>query len=177
MMNSNSLARKMFGGTLLPAILLLVCSVQATSLSQEQAPPNWKRAMELYEAQNFVAALPLLEQAGIAQPDNPTVLSRLGFALYAVAATEKDVNLRKKMLERARQVLVKSRSRGDDSNLTRITLDALSGGGAIVPFSQVKAAEAAIREGEAAFVRGDLDAALTSYKKALEIDPKLYDAA
>src|SRR5687768_8503290 len=119
-MKYNSLARKMFAGTLFPVILLLVCSVQAISHSQNQALPDWKRAMELYEAQNFVAALPLLEQAGIAQPDNPAVLSRLGFALYAVAATEKDINLRKKMLERARQVLLKSRSRGDDSNLTMI---------------------------------------------------------
>lgn len=177
MLNYNSFARKMFAGTLLPAMLLLVCSVQANSLVQEQAPPEWKRALELYEAQNFVAALPLLEQAAIAQPDNPMVLSRLGFALYAVAATDKDVDLRKKRLERARQVLLKSRSRGDDSNLTKITLDGLSGGGAIVPYSQIKAAEAAIREGEAAFVRGDLDTALASYKKALEIDPKLYDAA
>lgn len=177
MPNYNSFARKMFAGTMLPVILLLVCCAQANSAVQEQLPPEWKRALELYEAQNFVAALPLLERAAIDQPDNPRVLSRLGFSLYAVAATEKDADLRKKTLERARQVLLKSRSRGDDSNLTLITLDGLSGGGAIVPFSQIKAAEAAIREGEGAFVRGDLDAALASYKKALEIDPKLYDAA
>ena len=177
MLNNNSFARRMFAVTLLPVMLFLACSVLARPHAQEQAPPEWKRALELYEAQNFVAALPLLEQAGIAQPDNPVVLSRLGFALYAVASTEKDVNLRQKMLDRARQVLLKSRSRGDDSNLTLITLDGLAGGGAIVPFSQIKAAETAIRDGEAAFVRGDLDAALASYKKALEIDPKLYDAA
>jgi tetratricopeptide (TPR) repeat protein len=46
-----------------------------------------------------------------------------------------------------------------------------------VPFSSIKSAEAAIREGEAAFVRGDLDKALLNYKRALELDPKLYDAA
>lgn len=108
---------------------------------------------ELYEAQNFVAALPLFEQFAVTQPDNPLVLSRLGFSLYAVAITEKDVDRRKKMLERARQILLKSRSRGDDSNLTQITLDGLAGDAALANFSQIKAAESAMREGEAAFVR------------------------
>src|SRR5439155_17232066 len=46
-----------------------------------------------------------------------------------------------------------------------------------LPFSNIQAAEAAIREGEAAFVRGDLDQALAAYKRALESDPRLYDAA
>jgi tetratricopeptide (TPR) repeat protein len=46
-----------------------------------------------------------------------------------------------------------------------------------IPFSNIQAAEAAIREGEAAFVKGDLDKALAAYKRALESDPNLYDAA
>jgi tetratricopeptide (TPR) repeat protein len=169
------LARRMFVGLLVSAMLLLALSAQAHG--RQQPPPEWKRGLELYEAQNFVEALPLLEKVAAVAPDNPVVLSRLGFALYAVAATEKNAELRKKMMDRARTVLMKSQSVGDDSNLTQITLDGLAGGGEIVPFSQIKAAEAAIREGEAAFVRGDMDAALKSYKRALELDPKLYDAA
>jgi len=46
-----------------------------------------------------------------------------------------------------------------------------------VPFSRIQAAEAAIREGEAAFVRGDMDQAIAAYRRALESDPRLYDAA
>jgi tetratricopeptide (TPR) repeat protein len=163
----------MFAGFLVSAMLMLALTAQA----QQEPPPEWKRALELYEAQNFVAALPLLEKVAVVAPENPVVLSRLGFALYAVAATEKDAETRKKMLDRARTVLLKSQSLGDNSNLTQITLDGLTGGGDAVPFSQIKAAETAIREGEAAFVRGDMDAAIKSYKRALELDPKLYDAA
>ena len=167
------LARRMFAGLLSSALFCFTLSAQ----TQQPPPPEWKRAVEFYEAQNFVAALPLLEKVAAVAPENPTVLSRLGFALYAVAATEKDLELRKKMLDRSRTVLLKSQSLGDDSNLTKIVLDGLSGGGEAIPFSQVKAAETAIREGEAAFVRGDMDAAIKAYKRALEIDPKLYDAA
>jgi tetratricopeptide (TPR) repeat protein len=166
------IARRMFAGFMVSAMLTLALSAQA-----QQEPPEWKRALELYEAQNFVAALPLLEKVAAAAPESPVVLSRLGFALYALATTEKDAEARKKMLDRARTVLLKSQSLGDNSNLTQIALDGLAGGGEAIPFSQIKAAETAIREGEAAFVRGDMDAAIKSYKRALELDPKLYDAA
>src|SRR6185436_10235837 len=47
----------------------------------------------------------------------------------------------------------------------------------LIPFSSIKTAEAAIREGEAAFVKGDMDAAIAAYKRALDADPNLYDAA
>jgi tetratricopeptide (TPR) repeat protein len=74
--------------------------------------------------------------------------------------------------------LIKSRSLGDNSNLTSMAIATLSNPDASqIPFSNVRAAEAAIREGEAAFVRGDMDKAIAAYKRALEADPNLYDAA
>ena len=177
MINSNSLIRKMFAGGLLTAMLVTVLCVHANAALQQPEPPEWKRAWELYEAQNFVAALPLLEKSALAQPENPQILGALGFALAAVSKTEKDPELRKKMRDRALKVLRKSQSHGDDSNLTQITLDALSQDEVTLPSSRITAAEAATREGEAAFVRGDFDAAMASYKRALELDPKLYEAA
>src|SRR4030095_11749704 len=35
----------------------------------------------------------------------------------------------------------------------------------------------AMEEGEAAFTRGDFDAAITAYSRAYKLDPKLYEAA
>src|SRR5207253_2253654 len=106
------------------------------------------------------------------------VLSRLGFALYANTIDEKDPTTRQKMRDRARSVLMKSQSLGDNSNLTKMTVDALSGPDiSQIPFSKIQSAEAAIREGEAAFMRGDMDKAIAAYKRALESDPNLYDAA
>lgn len=176
-MLDTSPARKSFATILVASALLLLVATPAIALVQDQEPPEWKRARELYDAQNFVAALPLLEQSAVAMPNNPLVLSRLGFALYAVSATEKDAALRKKTIDRVREILKKSQALGDNSNLTQMMVDALSRDGELVPFSQIKSADAAIHEGEAAFVRGDLEAALKAYKRALELDPKLYDAA
>ena len=157
-------------------IAALACSVVV--LARPQDPSERQRALELYEANNLVAALPLLERVAAANPNDPAVLSRLGFALYANSVDVKDPAQRQKMRERARTTLLHSQSLGDNSNLTRMALDALSApDGTQVPFSNIKAAELAIREGEAAFVRGDLDKAIAAYERALESDPQLYDAA
>jgi tetratricopeptide (TPR) repeat protein len=140
--------------------------------------PNRARAFELFDSSNFVAAVPLLEKLAASSPDDVAVLSRLGFALYAASAVEKDQALRQKQWDRAREILTRSRSLGDNSNLTRTALDALT---SKTPndraFSNMKNAEAAMREGEDAFVKGDLDKALASYQRALELDPQLYEAA
>jgi tetratricopeptide (TPR) repeat protein len=157
-------------------LVLILAPGHLAAHAQEQN--DRERAIELYDAQNFVAAAPLLDKLATASPNDIYILSRLGFALYASSVTEKDQAARQKMRDRARTILLRSQSLGDNSNLTRIALDGLSKKDATdVPFSNVKAAEAAMREGEDAFVRGDLDKALAKYKQALELDPRLYEAA
>ncbi|MFN2511901.1 MAG: tetratricopeptide repeat protein [Pyrinomonadaceae bacterium] len=145
---------------------------------QRMDDPERARALKLYESSNYVEALPLLEKIAVADPNDVFILSRLGFALYATATATKDKVARKVVLDRARQILIKSNELGDDSNLTRVTLDALASTDPTdTPFSNLREAEKAIREGEEAFVRGDLDKALAAYERALKIDPKLYEAA
>jgi tetratricopeptide (TPR) repeat protein len=176
-MFASSLTAKRFLLKVLPLVAALFLSISLTSLTQAQDAEH-QRAIDLFEANNFVAALPLLEKVAAARPNDVQILSRLGFALYANSATEKDPAARQKMRDRARAALTRSRELGDNSNLTSITLDALSGPDAsMIPFSNIKTAEAAIREGEAAFVKGDMDAAIAAYKRALDADPHLYDAA
>lgn len=174
MLNQSLTAKRFF---LNAGPLVMVLLVTAT-VAFPQDSDERRRALDLYESNNFAAALPLLERLAAATPNDVAVLSRLGFALYATSATEKDLAMRQKIRDRARTTLVRSRSLGDDSNLTAMVLDALSAPDATqLPFSSIQTAEAAIREGEAAFIRGDLDKALAAYKRALESDPRLYQAA
>ena len=81
---------------------LVSASVNVRAKSQEQS--DRQRAIELYDAQNFVAAVPLLEKLAAANPNDIFILSRLGFAVYASSATEKDPAVRQKMRARARAV-------------------------------------------------------------------------
>jgi tetratricopeptide (TPR) repeat protein len=176
-MDSQSLtAKRIFLNACLVIVGVIVFAAAAFAGAQD--PAERQRAIDLYEANNFVAALPLLEKVAAASPNDPVILSKLGFAIYANAATEKDPALRQKMRDRAKTTLLHSRSLGDNSNLTAMVLDSLSAPDATqVPFSNIQTAEAAIREGEAAFVKGDLDKAIAAYKRALDSDPRLYDAA
>lgn len=177
-MFQQSLAAKRIWLNACAVALALVIVAPATVSAWFQDASDRQRALELYEANNFVGAIPLLEKVTAASPNDPVILSRLGFALYATGSLEKDPAVRRKLLDRARATLLRSQSLGDDSNLTKVTLEALSAKDpADVSFSNVKAAEAAIREGEDAFVHGDLDKALAKYKQALELDPRLYEAA
>ena len=97
----------------------------ALGSAQTQNPAERQHAIDVFESQNLVAALPLLEKVVLAYPNDPAVLSRLGFALYANAIDEKDAATRKQMRQRALATLRKSRSVGDESNLTSIALEAL----------------------------------------------------
>jgi tetratricopeptide (TPR) repeat protein len=170
--------RRAARGALHLLTLLIITSTTAFAATQQGDSPDRKRALEAWEKQNFVEAVPLLEKVAAESPRDVEILSKLGFALYASTTAIKDPEARKQIRDHARAVLLRSNELGDDSNLTRITLEALSTGDATqIPFSNIREAEKAIRDGEAAFAHGDFDRALEAYKRALEADPQLYDAA
>lgn len=165
---------------LLIACLLFTCVFLMTGNVAAQSQGQIReQAIALFEAHNYVAALPLLEKAYLADPKDTTITSRLGFALYAVGSTSEDKSVRQRNWERALKILLESQANGDDSNLTQGTIEFLSRGdaNAVAPLSNTKAAEKELKKGEDAFVRGNIEKALVSYKRALELDPKLYEAA
>ena len=128
MFNQSLAAKRIFLNACLVIIAGLMVSAQVDAARFRQDPAERQRALDLYESNNFAAALPLLEKLAISNPNDAGILSRLGFALYATSIDEKDASARQKMRDRARSILLKSQSLGDNSNLTRMTLAGLSAG-------------------------------------------------
>src|SRR6266480_2325375 len=124
MFNSILIARRILFSAVFVAALVL--SIFVSARAQTQDPAERQRALDTYESQNMVAALPLLEKVALAYPNDPVVLSRLGFAIYANSVDEKNPPTRQKMRDRARSILLKSQSLGDNSNLTKMARDTLS---------------------------------------------------
>jgi tetratricopeptide (TPR) repeat protein len=137
-----------------------------------------QRAFQIYQQGNFTDAVPLLEKLAAANPSDVAVISRLGFALFGSTPAITDQEARTQTRARAKMFLERAKELGDNSVLTQVTLDAinqnLTGEGS---YSDVQAADKAMREGEAAFSHGDFKKALDAYDRALAIDPHLYEAA
>jgi tetratricopeptide (TPR) repeat protein len=147
---------------------------QTSQTSQEQ----YKKAAELIEQQRFTEAFPILEQLANADPDNADVHFYLGFALIAQVKTTKDTPTRKTLRLRARSEFLKAKQLGVkqpvvDALIESIPADGSEGG----RFSNNAEADQLMVDGEAMFSQGKLDDALKCYQKALDLDPKLYEAA
>ncbi|MDQ3908628.1 MAG: tetratricopeptide repeat protein, partial [Acidobacteriota bacterium] len=141
--------------------------------AQSQNPGYWSdrlRAIQLYEANNFVEALPILEKLYASNQSDVTVLEALSFILSGSLRTIKDDAERARVRARALAIARRARDLGDDSNLLKTTFDALEApDSAAAPFSAKQEADAAMNEGEAAFARGDMAKAIEAYQRALKL--------
>lgn len=137
-----------------------------------------QRALKLLENSKATEALPILERLTQSNPEDGQAMFYFGFAILAQSQSLADTNARKQSRIRARAAMLKARELGFRSPLLDSILDSIpADGGEEQKYSANAEADRAMREGEAAFVKGNLDAALASYQRALEHDPKLYEAA
>lgn len=162
------------------AALFLGVVFTVSSVAQEAGGAQAERtqAFQLFEQSKFSEAAPLLEKVVTANPSDVVALERLGWSLLVHARTLQDSAARKQVSDRARAALLRAKDLGDNSELLRLGLEALSQPApAAVVFSENKHADKAMHEGETAHSRGDLDKAIGAYELALKHDPKLYHAA
>lgn len=158
-------------------LLALILSVpfQAFSQTPAETKAERQRAIKLYDENKFVDAIPVLEKLVLVLPSDVVLLEHLGWATFVVSGSTKDPEVRKQMRARALEFLTRAKDLGDESNLLDTGLEALSQPDTMgKELSAVGEADAALREGEAAHARGDLDNAIKGYKRAFELDPKLY---
>lgn len=162
----------------LSLLLLLLLAAPPRTWAQEANSEERARAFDLYDQNKLAEAIPLLEKVVKKNASDVVALERLGWATLVVAGSTKDPQERKKQRDRARTALTRAKELGDSSELLRLGLEALSKPDpSEAAFSSVKEADAAMREGEEAHARGNLDKAIAGYERALRFDPKLYMAA
>lgn len=154
---------------------LLVSSVMAQGTFDYAA--ERKRAFEMVEQNNLLAALPVLEKLAAAKPDDAEVLERLALALVSSAVTQKQGEERKQALLRARALAQKVKDSGYDSRIAQVLLEKIPADGNLDDGGTKRTpADEALMEGERAFASGDMEGAIASYEKAAKLDPKLYEA-
>lgn len=158
---------------ILCTVLLAVTVVTAVQKDERST------AFQLYKDGKYVEAIPLFEKLATTNPNDRDVIEALGLMTATQTAYLKDPAARKQARKRARELLLRAQSLGANSTLLTWMLEA------VVPendsdnstFSAQKEVDDAMREGEAAFVNGDFPKALEMYRRALALDPKLYEAA
>ena len=157
-------------------LLLFVFFSVASAFVQDN--PDRQRAFQLYKEGKFIEALPLLEKLAERYPKDPAIFETYGMVMLGQTAHLKDAAERKQIRKRGREILLKAQELGANSALLKSMLEAVPpDGGDDKGFSSRKEVDEAMREGEAAFAKGDMPKALEAYQRALTLDPALYEAA
>jgi tetratricopeptide (TPR) repeat protein len=161
------------------SILVVAALLAATPCAQGQiinvpSDPDFSEAdrADVYFTQNkMLEALPLYQHLAAQEPENAVFHERLAFCLMSSLSTLPAGKERDDVMVRAKAEAERARSLGDSSNLLRITLETLAR-----PSPTQSNRNPFLDAGEAAFVRGDMDAALAGYQAAAKQDPTSYSA-
>lgn len=148
-------------------------AAQTENLSEMRA-----KAAALLQKDNVTDALPLLEKIAQADPEDAETQFYLGFALLAKAMNSKDKVERKQLRLRARGSFIKAKAMGKTDNIVDAFIGSIPADGSESKgFSENEQANSLMEAGEKAFTSGKIDDALAAYQKALQLDPKIYEAA
>src|ERR1700730_7540274 len=159
------------------ATVCLCSSVTAAALPTQHDTER-KRAFQFFKDANYTEALPVFEKLAVAAPNDREVVETLGFLVLGQAIYLQDPEARKRARLRARELLTRAEKMGAEDALLKTMLAAIPpNGGDDISFSTKKEVDEAMREGEAAFAKGDYTKAAEMYQQALLFDPKLYTAA
>lgn len=159
-----------------PLKILCILLFALTVVAQDD---DRTRAFQLYKDAKYTEALPLFEKLAAASPNDRDVIEALALMTATQTAYLKDPEARKQARTRARELLLRAQKLGSNNTLITWMLETVvpENGADNSTFSTKKEVDDAMREGEEAFASGNLPKALEMYKRALLLDPKLYEAA
>lgn len=180
MLESAFVSRRKFTAAVcmsLLAALILSMSPLHVKAQDKDYEARRKRAFELIDQSKFTEAQKIFEELSKENSSDAPVMFGLGFTTLATSKQLKDPEERRKARQRARQALVRAKELGIESELLDAAIIAIPPDGSDdTAFSKNREADTAMQEGEAAFTRGDLDAAINAYSRAFTLDPKIYEA-
>jgi tetratricopeptide (TPR) repeat protein len=153
----------------------------ASAPAQDDAAYKAEResAINLFNQNKFMEALPLFEDLAAKNPNDDKALLGLAACLVDHSATLSDAQTAGKERIRAKDLLLRARNLGNSSTLLQNllqVLQALPQGGEI-KYSENPAADAAMHAAEKAFAQRDYDEAIKDYSHALDLDPRNSTAA
>ena len=161
--------------------VVLMFAAVPRSFAQTDNVRERQLAFELLRQGKFAEAQEKFEKLIAANPSDGDAHFGLGYSLIATSKNIKDENTRRQTRIRARNALLRAKELGVSDNLSDLLETGLAAigpdGSETVSFSNDAAADQAMKEGEAAFARGDYDQAIEAYQRALKLQPKLYHAA
>jgi tetratricopeptide (TPR) repeat protein len=156
------------------ALFVLGSSLALGQLSAEEQKED-RTAESLYQAQNFVAALPLFENLHKSQPASVVYAERLAMSLIG-SVSNHPPDEQPAVLDRARKLLLEAKAAGDNSNLLQIMLEKLGASSGPAPSGASSPGADAFQRAEKAFSSGKLSEAVAAYQEAFAADPKMYEA-
>jgi tetratricopeptide (TPR) repeat protein len=177
---------------ILAAVCLATAGAQQQTIGAPQHEANFdaerKQANDLFLAGEILKSLPLYEDLCRQDPTIAVFAERHGSGLLRKAATIADPAKQKVVHEQAMEEIRRAAKLGDNSAFVQTTLSAgaktligsaISGLPLSVGYLYHGSAEAqpVMKEAEAAFGHEDLVGALKLYLRAVQMDPKWYDAA
>ncbi len=178
-MSQSSLITSVLRTSLIVCCLTIISQQPVTYAQSGESVQELKpKVSELIKKQQYTEALPLLEKIAAAEPKDAETQFYLAFALMAQANTTKDAAARKALRVRSRNTFIKAKELGFKAPVLDALIHSIPPDGSEGPgFSENAEANGLMTEAEALFSQGKLDDALRNYQKALQLDPKIYEAA
>lgn len=158
-------------------VFVLCTATHASAQNVESYASKRARAFDLYNQRKEAEALPLLDALATQEPEDFGVLLRLSSCLLKEKATKGNAAARREARLRARSLVLRAESLGGSKSWARKLLVSLPEDGHEATWSNLVAADEAIKKGEAYFEKKKWPEALGTFRAAHLIDPQSYYAA
>lgn len=133
-------------------------------------------AIKLHDMKELLKSIPVLEDLYAKNQNDTLILEFLTTSLLARSSTQTDPAAANKDILRAKAMIDRARSLGDDSQLAESLAETLKdvNENSTLSFSNKVDADAAMKAGEAAFAKNDYAEAIKNYKHAAALEPTNY---